>query len=92
MEGWALNVSEGGMLSKTVGPVLPTHLPLVIRFTLEEISFAIDGYVVWSKALERQDEIEIESALAFDDPGSQAEVLRPLLFQAQLTARRAEML
>jgi len=85
----ALNVSEGGLLCMTGGPVLPTYLPLIARFTLDSTSFVIPAYVVWSLVRDERAELGVENALAFDDPGVEGDALRPLLFQAQLKARRA---
>jgi PilZ domain-containing protein len=92
LQGRALNLSEGGMLCMTGGPVLPSHLPLIARFTLDSTTFVIPASVVWS--LERDDraQLGVENALAFDDPGVEGDALRPLLFQAQLKARRAGLI
>jgi hypothetical protein len=84
-----LNVSEGGLLCMTAGPVLSTYQPLVARFTLDSTSFVIPAYVVWSLVRDPVAEQGVENALAFDDPGIEGDALRPLLFQAQLRARRA---
>jgi len=85
----ALNVSEGGVLCMSPEPALPTHLPLITRFTLDSASFVIPSRVVWSTLRKVPGTLKVESALAFDDPGEQGDQLRPLLFQAQLKARRA---
>ncbi len=87
--GQALNVSEGGVLCMSQEPALPTHLPLITRFTLESACFVIPSRVVWSTLRKVPGNLKVESALAFDDPTVQGDVLRPLLFQAQLKARRA---
>jgi hypothetical protein len=89
LPGRALNVSEGGLLCMTGGPVLPTYLPLITRFTLDSTSFVIPAYVVWSLTRDERADLGVENALAFDDPGIEGDALRPLLFQAQLRARRA---
>jgi len=88
----ALNVSEGGLLCMTGGPVLPTYLPLITRFTLDTTAFVIPAYIVWSLVRDEKAEMGVENALAFDDPGIEGDALRPLLFQAQLKARRAGLL
>jgi hypothetical protein len=85
----ALNVSEGGLLCMTPGPVLPTYLPLITRFTLDSTSFVIPAYVVWSLVRDAGATMGVENALAFDDPAVEGDTLRPLLFEAQLKARRA---
>jgi hypothetical protein len=85
----AVNVSEGGMLCMTAGPVLPTYLPLIARFTLGPTSFVVPAYVVWSLLRDAKAPMGVENALAFDDPAVEGDALRPLLFQAQLKARRA---
>jgi hypothetical protein len=85
----ALNVSEGGLLCMTGGPVLPTYLPLITRFTLDSTAFVIPAYVVWSLIRDERADLGVENALAFDDPGVEGDTLRPLLFEAQLKARRA---
>ncbi|HST85826.1 MAG TPA: hypothetical protein VLL08_29080 [Kineosporiaceae bacterium] len=85
----ALNVSEGGLLCMTGGPVLPTYLPLIARFSLDSTPFVIPAYVVWSLLRDERADLGVENALAFDDPGVEGDALRPLLFQAQLKARRA---
>jgi len=91
LQGQALNVSEGGLLCLTSVPVLPAHLPLITRFTIEATCFVIPAHVVWSLIRKINDKPEVESALAFDDPGQQGDVLRPLLFEAQMKARRAAL-
>ncbi len=83
-----LNVSEGGLLCMTAGPVLPTYLPLITRFTLESTSFVIPAYVVWSLVRDERAALGVENALGFDDPGIEGDKMRPLLFEAQLKARR----
>ena len=85
----ALNVSEGGLLCMTGGPVLPTYLPLITRFTLDSVPFEIPAYVVWSLVRDAKAEMGVENAVAFDDPSVEGDALRPLLFEAQLKARRA---
>jgi hypothetical protein len=85
----AVNVSEGGMLCMTAGPVLPTYLPLIARFTLDSSSFVVPAYVVWSLMRDPAAPLGVENAVAFDDPAVEGDTLRPLLFQAQLKARRA---
>ena len=85
----AVNVSEGGMLCMTAGPVLPTYLPLIARFTLDSSAFVVPAYVVWSLMRDPTAPLGVENAVAFDDPAVEGDVLRPLLFQAQLKARRA---
>jgi hypothetical protein len=85
----AVNVSEGGMLCMTAGPVLPTYLPLIARFTLDAMPFVVPAYVVWSLMRDPKAPMGVENALAFDDPSVEGDALRPLLFQAQLRARRA---
>jgi len=85
----ALNFSEGGLLCMTGGPVLPTYLPLITRFTLDETPFVIPAYVVWSLLRDPKAPMGVENAVAFDDPSVEGDNLRPLLFQAQLKARRA---
>jgi hypothetical protein len=92
LEAQSLNVSEGGLLCLSEEPALPTHLPLITRFTLNTTAFAIPAHVVWSVVRELPGAIKVESALAFDDPALQGEILRPLLFQAQLKARRSQMI
>lgn len=87
----ALNVSEGGLLCMTSGPVLPTYLPLITRFTLDSTSFVIPAYVVWSLLRDPKAPLGVENALAFDDPAVEGDTLRPLLFEAQLKARRARL-
>jgi hypothetical protein len=84
-----LNVSEGGLLCMTAGPVLPTYLPLVARFTLDTTDFVAPAYIVWSLVRDPDAELGVENALAFDDPTIEGDALRPLLFQAQMRARRA---
>jgi hypothetical protein len=85
----ALNLSEGGLLCMTAGPVLPTYTPLIARFALGPASFVIPSYVVWSLVRDPKAELGVENALAFDDPSVEGDNLRPLLFEAQLKARRA---
>ena len=85
----ALNVSEGGLLCMTSGPVLPTYLPLIARFSLGAAAFSIPAAVVWSLVRDPKAELGVENAVAFDDPAEQGDTLRPLLFEAQLKARRA---
>jgi hypothetical protein len=85
----ALNVSEGGLRCMTGGPVLPTYLPLITRFTLDATPFVIPAYVVWSLVRDERADFGVENALAFDDPGIEGDTLRPLLFEAQMKARRA---
>jgi hypothetical protein len=92
LEARAVNVSEGGLLCMTGGPVLPTHLPLITRFTLDGTPFEIPAHVVWSVIRDQRADMGVENALAFDDPGMHGDVLRPLLFQAQLKARRAGLI
>jgi hypothetical protein len=85
----AMNVSEGGILCMSAEPALPTYLPLIIRFTIEKTEFVVPARVVWSELRDLPGRMTVESALAFDNPSAQGDVLRPLLFQAQLKARRA---
>jgi hypothetical protein len=85
----ALNVSEGGLRCMTSGPVLPTYLPLISRFSLDSTSFVIPAYVVWSLLRDENAPMGVENAVAFDDPSIEGDTLRPLLFEAQLKARRA---
>ena len=96
IEGIAVNVSEGGLLCLSPKPVLPANLPLTVRFTIESACFEVGCSVVWSLARERDTANEpglltVESALVFLDPRRYGEVLRPLLFQAQLRGRRAAL-
>lgn len=89
----AVNFSEGGLRCRSPEPVLPEGLALTVRFTLEERDFEAAAYVVWS--LLRRDasrDCNVESALAFEEPQKHGEVLRPLMFAAQLRARRAGLL
>jgi len=92
LEARAVNVSEGGLLCMTSGPVLPPHLPLMTRFTLDSVTFEIPAAVVWSVISDNPTHLSVENALAFDDPSVEGDVLRPLLFQAQLQARRAGLI
>jgi len=89
LEARAVNVSEGGLLCMTLGPVLPAHLPLITRFTLDSVKFEIAASVVWSLVRDNPAQMAVENALAFDNPELEGDALRPLLFQAQLRARRA---
>lgn len=89
IEAQTINLSEGGLLCVSQGPILPTHLPLTSRFTMGKSDFAIDAYVVWSEP--SQNGANIENALTFDEADPQCEQLRPLLFQAQLSARRSSL-
>ena len=89
IEAVALNVSEGGLLCRSQKPALPTYLPLMARFTIDVINFEIGCSVVWSLLRKKDDLTFVESALVFDRPGENGDVLRPLLFQAQLRDRRA---
>jgi hypothetical protein len=89
----ALNVSEGGLLCASGGPLLLSDLPLIARFTIEQHCFETPASVIWSVLREGTGEgtgkdAVFESAIAFDDPSKYGEVLRPLVFQAQLRARR----
>jgi hypothetical protein len=86
-----LNVSEGGLLVVSPGPVMPSLLPLVVRFTIEQTCFETPASVVWSVArggTGLPKNAAVESAISFDDPGKYGEILRPLIFQAQLRARK----
>jgi PilZ domain len=87
IEAQTINLSEGGLLCLSQGPVLPTHLPLSSDFDLNGTAFRIDCYVVWSSPATRG--TTVESALSFDENDPQCETLRPILFQVQLAARRA---
>jgi len=90
----AVNVSEGGLLCVSAAPAMPAALPLVARFTIEQTCFETPASVVWSvqrDAATADAAAVVESAIAFDDPGRYGEVLRPLVFQAQLRARRLDM-
>jgi hypothetical protein len=89
IEAQTVNLSEGGLLCVSQGPVLPTHLPLISQFTVNTIAFSIYSYVVWSAPGESG--THVESALTFDESDPQCEILRPLLFQAQLEARRTKL-
>jgi hypothetical protein len=89
LEARAVNLSEGGLLCMTLGPMLPAYLPLITRFTLDSVRFEIPASVVWSVARDGKAQMAVENALSFDDPGLEGDKLRPLLFQAQLRARRA---
>jgi hypothetical protein len=93
----AVNVSEGGLLCLSPGPVMPSLLPLVARFTIEQNCFETPASVVWSvlrdgTGLGTGKDAVVESAIAFDDPGRYGEILRPLVFQAQLRARQQGLL
>jgi hypothetical protein len=85
----SLNISEGGLRCMTPEPVLPADLPLITRFTLGTTWFVIPAHVIWSELRQHEGKQLVESALEFDDPGAQGDVLRPLLFEVQLKARRA---
>ena len=85
----SLNISEGGLRCMGPEPVLPTGLPLITRFTLGASNFEIPAHVIWSVVRDHEGKTLVESALAFDDPAEQGDLLRPLLFQVQLKARRA---
>ena len=85
----SLNISEGGLRCMTPEPVLPAELPLIPRFTLGSTHFVIPARVIWSLVRQHEGKQLVESALEFDDPGAQGDVLRPLLFEVQLKARRA---
>jgi hypothetical protein len=89
IDSQTINLSEGGLLCVSKGPVLPTHLPLISQFTVDTIAFSINSYVVWSAPGESG--THVESALTFDETDPQCEILRPLLFQAQLAARRSKL-
>ncbi|HEY6794988.1 MAG TPA: hypothetical protein VI248_09940 [Kineosporiaceae bacterium] len=89
----ASNVSEGGLLCVSAGPVLPARLPLIATFSIEDVSFEAPSSVVWSmlragtgKGTGTQP--VVQSAISFDDPAQYGEVLRPMVFKAQLQARR----
>jgi len=90
----ALNVSEGGLLCLSPTPVMVSDLPLIARFTIESTCFEAPASVVWSMLRDGKSGPSagkpgvVESAIAFDDPSKYGEVLRPLIFQAQLRARR----
>jgi hypothetical protein len=96
----AVNFSEGGLRCLSPEPALPEALPLVVRFTLDDHFFEASSFVVWS-VVQRQakgscparpdvvPELTVESALAFEEPQRHGEILRPLMFAAQLRARRA---
>jgi hypothetical protein len=91
----AVNVSEGGLLCLSPAPAMPSTLPLVARFTIEQACFETPASVVWSVLRNSNgpgNVTQAESAIAFDDPGKYGEVLRPLVFQAQLRARRQGLL
>lgn len=86
----AINFSEGGLRCLSPKPELPQGLPLVVRFTLDNRCFETAASVVWSMLRsEGSAERIVETALAFDDPSQHGEALRPLMFAAQLRARRA---
>jgi len=96
-EATAVNVSEGGLLCLSSAPVMPALLPLIARFTIEQTCFETPASIVWSMLREGTGQgtgkkAVVESAVSFDDPGRLGEVLRPLVFQAQLRARRAGLL
>ena len=93
-EATAVNVSEGGLLCLSPTPVMPALLPLIARFTIEQTCFETPASIVWSMLRDGTGRgtgkaAVVESAVSFDDPGRLGEVLRPLVFQAQLKARRA---
>jgi hypothetical protein len=86
----AINVSEGGLLCTSSGLALPQDLPLLAQFTIGEKSFEIPSSVVWSMLREGPGgPPRVVSAIEFDDPSRQGDVLRPLIFQEQLRLRRA---
>jgi hypothetical protein len=94
-----VNVSEGGLLCVSPAPVMPALLPLVVRFTIEDTCFETSASIVWSLLREGTvpgtgagEGAVVESAIAFDEPGRLGELLRPLVFQAQLRARRQGLL
>ena len=90
-DAMALNVSEGGLLCVSAGEALPAALPLIARFTLEEVSFELPSSVVWSTRREGAGPTQqavVESAIAFDDPARHGDALRPLVFRTQLRERR----
>jgi hypothetical protein len=96
-EAVALNVSEGGLLVVAPAPVMPGQLPLVVRFTIEQACFETASSVVWSMLREGTGAgtgkvALVESAISFDDPAKYGEVLRPLVFQAQMRARKEGLL
>lgn len=93
VDGEIVNVSEGGMRCYSAQPVLPAGLPLVVSFSLEDQRFETEAHVIWSVFCEGAfPERSVESALAFDDPTRHGETLRPLMFAAQMRARRAGLL
>ena len=84
-----VNVSEGGLRCYSPEPVLPQGLPLVVGFALDDHRFETSAHVIWSLFCEGAfPERAVESAIAFDDPTRHGEQLRPLMFAAQLRARR----
>jgi hypothetical protein len=92
-EATAINVSEGGLLCMSTGPVLPARLPLFVTFSLEDVRFESPSTVVWSMLRAGTGrgtgkEAVVESAISFDGPERFSEVLRPMIFRAQLQARR----
>jgi len=96
-EATAVNVSEGGLLCVSPAPVMPALLPLMVRFTIEQTCFETAASIVWSVLREGTGAgtgkpAVVESAISFDDPGKYGEVLRPLVFQAQLRSRRIGLL
>jgi hypothetical protein len=96
-----VNLSEGGLRCLSPEPALPPGLPLLVRFTLEDQHFQAASHVIRSERhltpqpelLEADEERhQVESAITFDEPGGiHGERLRPLLFAAQLRARRGNL-
>jgi hypothetical protein len=89
--GRTLDLSEGSMLCASTGHVLTAHLPLTCHFTLGNHDFEVNAFVVWSVGERVEGETQVKSALSFYDAGKQADLLRPLLFRAQLEARRNQV-
>lgn len=101
-----INLSEGGLLCLTDPPALPAHLPLLVRFTIDDTTVETTASVIRSEPQDPEESGAVqageiaqadvngvhETALAFDNPDQYAELLRPLIFAAQLRARRMGLL
>jgi hypothetical protein len=94
MVAQAVDLGEGGI--RCLGPerALPGGVPVVVTFALDGTRFEVEASVVRSRVDDRsandraEPERAVHTALVFDDPGRLGDRLRPLLFAAQLRARR----